>query len=804
MVSVGQIAECATAISPDLMGQAVYERFRAEPDLMVIAIVDEAAAPVGLIERHQFSLRMASTYGRSLYAGRPIEAIMDRGALVVDEATSVSVLAEGSLVSRPADLLKGIIVTSGGRYRGVVTITALLQSITDESRQHAVRLEEAAKGLSMAKAEAQSANEMLHEALNAMGEGVAIFDRNSDFLLWNDKYAETHRVGGTVLRRGAPFEEVVRHGVGIGLYDEARGREETWIANRLARRTGLQARSIEEQELAGGRFLRVEDTRLPSGGIISVAVDITEIKQRSASFKFLFKHNPVPLAVFERHSLRFLAVNDSACRQYGYASEAFAEMNLLALIPPDHRAEAAASLEQDALEGGRQAARTWENCTASGKRLIVRPYMRPIVYEGKNAILVAAPDITAQQMAERALTDALVQAEGANKAKSEFLANMSHEIRTPLNGVLGVVSVLAQTNLSTKQRGMVDIVTNSARTLQVLLDDLLDISKIESGLMEIHPQPMAPAELGAQIANLFRHTARDKGLQFELVMDEGAYRPLLADRTRLAQILTNLTSNAVKFTERGTVKVSIETEERGDQRCLLRLSVSDTGIGISPAGRERLFERFSQADGSITRRFGGTGLGLAISHQLVQLMDGAITVVSQEGEGSTFTVELSFPSVDIAEDAPAAEPPAPDAVSADEPMEARLRVLLVEDHPVNRQVVELIIGDAVDLVMAENGAEGVAAEAVQTFDIILMDMQMPVMDGLTAIRHIRARERAAGAAPTPIIVLTANVLGEHIQACLDAGADRHLSKPISAPALIAAIEDTLAATDTAAPATRAA
>ena len=204
MVSVGEIAESVMAIGPECTGETVYQRFLEEPDLMVIAIVDGAHSPMGLIERNQFSLRMASTYGRALYAGRAIDAVMDRTALVVDHAASASALAEGALASRPADLLKGIIVTKAGRYAGVVTITALLKSITDQSRQHALRLEEAASGLLIAKADAQSANEMLHEAINAMGEGVAIFDSQNSFLLWNDKYTTSHSVGAHGLRPGAP------------------------------------------------------------------------------------------------------------------------------------------------------------------------------------------------------------------------------------------------------------------------------------------------------------------------------------------------------------------------------------------------------------------------------------------------------------------------------------------------------------------------------------------------------------------------------------------------------------------------
>ncbi len=787
MITLRDIAVALEPISGQATGSDVFESFEADPDLMAIAVVDDDNVPIGLIERNQFSLRLGSAYGRALYAGRPITLIMDPGPLIADEQAPVSHFTEEALARRPADLMKGIIVVADGRYRGIVTITDLLKSTTSRSRLHAEALEELAEGLSAAKAEAQNANILLREALDAMSEGVAVFTAQDDYVLWNTKYEQSHHESCDILRPGLPFEALLRHGLARGQYVEAVGREAAWLKSRLASRAGLVDRTSEEQELPDGRFIRVEDTRLSSGGSISVAVDITAIKRRGASFLFLFEHNPVPLAVFDRETFDILAVNDAACLQYGYAKAELTRMTVLDVLAPEEKQAVLEAQDRGDLDLDDPEQRHRSHVTASGERLKVQMYLRPLVYEGRPALLAAAIDMTAQDRAETSLKVAVEEAESANRAKSEFLANMSHEIRTPLNGVLGVVSVLSQTELTAAQTEMMGIVETSARTLQVLLGDLLDISKIESGLLELQPDVMNPVEVGHQVASLFRALAAEKGLDFTLEMDAGCSQPVLGDRTRLAQIITNLCSNAVKFTDAGQVTLSLTSEARGPAQ-RLTLSVSDTGVGISAAGRARLFERFSQADGTITRRFGGTGLGLAISQQLARLMGGEIRVESVEGQGSTFTATLEFPRAEARGAAPAPSPPTLAPPRAEDRSQPGLRVLLVEDHAINRKVIALIIADLVDLTVAENGAEGVEAEARCDFDLILMDMQMPVMDGVTATRLIRARERAEGRRRTPIIMLTANVLPEHVEACLEAGADRHLSKPISATSLIAAIE----------------
>ncbi|WP_293675905.1 ATP-binding protein [uncultured Phenylobacterium sp.] len=377
---------------------------------------------------------------------------------------------------------------------------------------------------------------------------------------------------------------------------------------------------------------------------------------------------------------------------------------------------------------------------------------------------------------EERVQERTAELERANAEKSRFLANMSHELRTPLNGVIAISETLAREQVTAKGKELAELIVSSGRLLERVLTDILDFSKIEAGEIQLARDEFAMSTLVGRIAELHRASAEAKGLGFHWTIAPEVDRRFAGDTVRLTQVLSNLLSNAVKFTESGEVR--LEVHKVGEATLF---SVADTGIGFSEDVRARLFRRFEQADASIRRRFGGTGLGLAISRSLAELMGGMIDVVSEPGKGSTFSVLILLEALE-------GEAPA----EAKDPYEsfdiAGARVLLAEDHPTNQRVVQLVLGSVgVEPVVVENGALALEALRAERFDVVLMDMQMPVLDGLSATAQLRAREREEGLARTPVIMLTANALDEHVKAGRDAGADAHLSKPIRAEALIEAI-----------------
>lgn len=504
---------------------------------------------------------------------------------------------------------------------------------------------------------ARLAEERLRAAIDALPEGIVFLDAEGRYVLWNSRYAEIYRGTADLFQVGDKFEDTLRVGIARGHYPDATGREEAWLAERMAKLKNPGA--PHEQLLADGRWVLIEERRTADGGAVGLRIDITHLKR-----------------------------------------------------------------------------------------------------------------------AQRQAQEAQERAEAASRAKSVFLANMSHEVRTPLNGVLGLAQVLLRTELDDQQRELVQTIVSSAGHLNRILSDVLDISRAESGRMEVRREPFHLGHMLRGLGALFGPRAQDKGLDFEVHIASEAEVMVEGDQDRVQQVLSNLVSNAVKFTARG--RVALSTVRDGP---FYRFEVEDSGIGFEPAIAERLFDRFEQADSSITREHGGSGLGLAICRELVELMGGSVRARSTPGVGATFTVELPLGRT---VQTPAAEVEPVAGFRRD----AAVRVLVAEDNPTNQKVVQMVL-DAVGGFSVEivgNGALAVEAIRAARYDVILMDMHMPVMDGLTATRAIRLHQSVASQERTPLIMLSANVMAEHIAAALEAGADSHLPKPFQVAALVRAID----------------
>jgi PAS domain S-box-containing protein len=431
----------------------------------------------------------------------------------------------------------------------------------------------------------------------------------------------------------------------------------------------------------------------------------------------------------------------------------------------------------------------------------------PVAINGRPCIIESFIDISNLKETEAELEATIdranrltEEAQSANRAKSEFVAMMSHEIRTPMNAIIGMTELCIDTALNEEQRGFLLTVASNAEALLLLINDILDFSKMESGLMELERVPFDLSELVEAVAETMGIQARGKEIELRCRIDPAISGRVTGDPGRLRQVMVNLVGNAIKFTDHGDVSILTQaTVSESEKETTIHFAVSDTGIGIHPGQQERIFERFSQADTSTTRKYGGTGLGLSISKSLVAMMGGALKLDSEPGRGSTFYFDLTLPYAPrTPETAGMAGRRFPNQAAPDEkrppaapapPPHRHRDILLVEDNPDNQRLATVYLekaGYTVDL--AENGREAVSKADQFQYDLILMDIQMPVMDGFDATRRIRQNEADNGRAPTPMIALTAHAVQGYREKCLAHGLDDYLTKPIKKKVLIDTID----------------
>jgi len=614
--------------------------------------------------------------------------------------------------------------------------------------------------------------ERLLLATQSAGLGIWDYDAASGALDWDEGM---FRLYG---KRRQQFTGTLEDWAGA-LLPEERAATEAIFQNALARLDRLALKmSIRRGDDGAVRVLQCEariirDEHGQVLRVVGINRDVTEAEYASrqleaaeAKFRGLFEGAPVGIAMNDYASGAFLEFNAAVNQPAGYSAEEFARLSYWDLTPPEY-AEAEQQ-QREAMElTGRYGPYEKEYVRRDGSRYPVLLHgFKTVTPEGRAVTWSIVQDISALKKAQAA-------AEAANRAKSDFLANMSHEIRTPMNGIIGLSRPGAAELPPEALRERLRKIHQSGCLLLGILNDILDFSRIEAGKLNIDPQPFFPGALLDNLHSLFAQMAASKGLALRIEMDEALAAAYVGDELRIRQVLTNLLGNAIKFTEQGSVHLRVSRQQALQARDRLVFQVRDTGIGIGPEQRDKLFRAFSQADNSITRQHGGSGLGLAISQRLVQAMGGeGIELESAPQQGACFSFVLTLPVCSAAQLQALRDGQAPQA--GEQPLRLRGRVLLVEDNPINQEVARAQLDElGLTTTLAENGAEALLHMERAAFDLVLMDIQMPVMDGYEATRQLRAR-----GCTLPIVALTAAAMVEDQQRALAAGMNDHLAKPI--------------------------
>ena len=540
---------------------------------------------------------------------------------------------------------------------------------------------------------------------------------------------------------------------------------------------------------AGASDYLVKDSDLNYLKILPITVENT-IRNKKAQEKFTMLSHAI-MSINDSIYItdlegKIVFVNKAFCHTYGYTESEILEQNSDILFENQVLNTYIKNIILRKIESGWQG--EIYNKKKDGEEFPVTLSMSAIKEQGKIiALACIAHDITQHKQAEKELKDAIETAKMASRMKSEFVATMSHEIRTPMNGVIGMIDLVLDTILNGEQRDCLMMAKFAASTMLMLINDILDFSKIESGKLDIESIVFSLHNTIQKSINLLKLKAKEKNLDLLLDIPENIPEFLIGDPERLKQIIMNIVNNAIKFTDKGYVSLKLDLDEKDEDEVLIHFSIKDTGIGIPKDSINNIFEVFTQADGSITRKYGGAGLGLSIAKSLVEMMKGYIWAESEVGKGSNFHFTAKFP-IHKGEVENKEQKELPENDEQTPKLENKFDILLAEDNVINQKLIRLILekrGHNISIV--SNGREAIDILGKEKFDIILMDIQMPDMDGFHASRLIREKEVQTGG-HIPIVALTAHALKGTKEKCLQAGMDDYISKPINTNELLLTIE----------------